>query len=81
MTTATGGKTAIGERIDDLCVEHDLSYHEIAARLNINRTTLYHWRNRPTLPDALVTLVMIADQFSVSTDWLLGRTTERRPHG
>lgn len=80
MSTTATPLSCFGERIDDLCVEHDISYAELARRVKIDRTTLYHMRTeKKRLPLALVTLVMIADQFGVSTDWLLGRTDYRRP--
>lgn len=73
-------RSGLGERIDDLCVEHDMTLREMAERLEVNRTTLWKWRSgRYDLPPSIVTLVMLADMCGVSTDWLLGRTDRRRP--
>lgn len=79
VTTTKDTRSALGERLEALCADHDLTLTELAERLEVNRTTLYHWRSGRHLPSAIVTLAMLADIFGVSTDWLLGRTDRRRP--
>ena len=54
-----------------------LSQKQVAGRLNISQQA-YSVYETGTIPTATV-LMKIADEFDVSTDYLLGRTDEPRP--
>ena len=66
-----------GERLRSLREEHGLSQEELARELNITRTqiaNMEHDRSDPT-PH---TLVFMRQRFSVSVDWLLGISEDRK---
>ena len=61
-----------GVKIKDLRKEKNLTQKELAQALSITVSTLSHWEcgyQEPNFDD----LIMIADYFEVSVDYLLGR--------
>lgn len=52
-----------------------LTEEELAQRLGVNRTTVYHWLRNGRIPSDQ--LVQMADLFQCSVDYLLGRTPVR----
>lgn len=54
----------------------DLSQEELAQKLNVSKQTISNWENGNRIPDAQ-TLILLADIFDVSTDYLLGRTDDK----
>lgn len=65
------------QRFSLLRTTHGLSLSEMAKRLGLrNKTSIHQWeKSLKGFPNG-ETLVEIADMFSVSVDWLLGRTDE-----
>lgn len=66
----------LGEIIAELRKDKDMKQEELADILNIARPTLSNWENGNRGID-LETLVVIADYFNVSCDYLLGRTKHK----
>lgn len=66
----------IGEIIAELRMDKDMKQEDLAAILNISRSTLANWESRNRRID-IETLVVIADYFGVSCDYLLGRTKHK----
>lgn len=60
--------------------KHKLTQEEFAVKLGIARSTYSGYETGKTEPDN-ETLQKIADYFEVSTDYLLGRTDSKFPHG
>lgn len=67
------------ERIRDLREDHDLTQQELAQVLNCTQVCYSHYENgrRGISPAALETL---ADYYSVSVDYLMGRTNIKTPY-
>ncbi|MEN8079286.1 helix-turn-helix transcriptional regulator [Clostridioides difficile] len=63
----------IGEIIAELRMDRDMNQEDLAIILNISRSTLANWESGNRRID-IETLVVIADYFNVSCDYLLGRT-------
>ena len=62
------------QRIKLIRQTYDLSLSEMAALLNIpDRGTLYNWERGKSYP-LFEALNLIADTFSISIDWLSGRS-------
>lgn len=59
------------ERLKELRLEKELSQAELAKALKINQRTVSNWETGIRQPD-FETLVLIAEYFSVTTDYLLG---------
>ena len=66
----------LSERIRQLRLARSLSQVELANCLNVSKQSVSNWENDNIQP-SIDMLVKIADFFGVSTDYLLGRTTER----
>lgn len=64
-------------RLTQLREERGLTKKEVAEKLNIDQTTYGKYELSKRQPD-YHTLQLIADFFDVSTDYLLGRTDERK---
>ena len=64
------------KRLQGLRVDNDWTQQELAAKLGVSKSTIgmYESGNRSPDNDALI---LIADLFNVSTDYLLGRTSEK----
>lgn len=65
------------ERIKSLRLEKNMSQNELATKLGIGRSNMGHIENGRVEPTK-ETLVHLSDIFSVSTDYLLGRTEKKR---
>lgn len=58
-----------------LCDEQGISVNTLEERIELSKNTLYSWKkNTPKGSN----LIKVADYFNVSTDYLLGRTVEKR---
>lgn len=64
-----------GKRLAELRNQKELSQYELADRLNLSRTQLANYEQGKREPD-FETLVLLADFFEVSLDYLLGRTDQ-----
>ena len=66
-------------RLKDIREDSDITQQQLADYLHIRQNTLSQYENgQRSLPiDALEKL---ADYFNTSTDYILGRTDERRPY-
>ena len=65
----------LGSKILELRKQKNVTQEELAAELGITAAAVSKWENGYTLPDILM-LCALADFFAVTTDELLGRTTE-----
>lgn len=63
----------LGERLQQLRKDRDLSQKEIAAHLKFTVSTISNYEQDVHAPD-LETLRKLADYYDVSADYLLGRT-------
>ncbi len=63
-------------RIKELRTAHGLTQVDFAKKLSVSKQAVSNWENNNIQP-SIDMLVKIADFFGVSTDYLLGRTTER----
>lgn len=66
----------VGNRMQDLRKERGLNQDDVAAALGVSTGTISNWERGSRKPD-LAQLNKLADYFSVSADYLLGRTNER----
>lgn len=66
---------SLGEKIKALRESQKLNREELAKKLNISYWALSKYETNEREPD-YKTLVLIADYFKVSTDYLLGRVAE-----
>lgn len=62
----------LNKKIKELRVSHNLSQVDLAKMLSVTKQTVSNWENNNIQPSVDM-LVKIADCFSVSTDFLLGR--------
>lgn len=66
-------------RLKDIREDSDITQQQLADFLHIKQNTLSQYENgQRSLP--LEALEKIADFFNTSTDYILGRTDERRPY-
>ena len=72
MTAYLPGPT--GRRITELRENRDMTIEELAARIGVNATTLGRVERGQTQKVGSDVLVALAQEFSVSTDYLLGLT-------
>lgn len=68
-----------GERLAALRNEMRLSQYQLADKLEFSRGQIGNYEQGTREPD-FATLIKIADFFEVSTDYLLGRSSERVIH-
>ena len=70
------------QRFSLLRIKHELSYSDMAKLLGLkNKVSVHHWeKSQKGFPNE-ENLVEIADLFSVTVDWLLGRTDEMDSSG
>lgn len=61
------------ERLKALRTEENVSRQQLAAKLSVSLRSISYWENGQRECD-FDTLIAIADYFSVSLDFLLGRT-------
>jgi len=66
------GKTKTGEILRELRTKKGFSQKQLAEMLNVAQNTISQYENGTREPDA-ATLIKLANFFSVSTDYLLGR--------
>ncbi|EPH97654.1 DNA-binding helix-turn-helix protein [Enterococcus faecalis 13-SD-W-01] len=59
------------DRLKSLCDSQGISVNDLEEKLGIGRNSLYSWKKN--IPKG-TNLIKVADYFSVSTDYLLGRT-------
>lgn len=62
----------LGQNIRMLRQARGLSQVDLGKRLNVSKQSISNWENDNIMP-SVETLVQMADFFSVSTDYLLGR--------
>lgn len=65
----------LNAKIKELRTSHGLSQVELGNELSVTKQTVSNWENNNIQPSVEM-LVKIADYFSVSTDFLLGRNNE-----
>lgn len=65
-----------GEIIAELRIDKSMNQEQLATVLNVSRSTLANWEVGNRSID-IETLVIIADYFNVSCDYLLGRTKHK----
>lgn len=61
----------------ELRIANHMSQGETANKLKVSTTLISKWENGQSTP-APEMLIIIADYFDVSIDYLIGRTTDRR---
>lgn len=66
------------KRLKELREENSLSREQLAEQLKLSYSTIAKYESGARNPDT-DTLQKIADYFTVTTDWLLGRTDESKP--
>lgn len=62
----------IWSRIDSLLQEHNMTVYRFSNYVGIPETTIHNWRCGTCFPSAKH-LIIIADYFGVSVDFLCGR--------
>ncbi len=70
---------SVSKKLRDLREDHDLNQDEVARIIGCNRATISNYENGRDLQ--MATIIAYCKYFSVSADWLLGLTTDRRPGG
>ncbi len=66
-------------RIRDLREDHDLLQKDIAAYLQCSQVCYSHYElGKRDIPTDI--LIKLADLYKTSTDYLLGRTNEKKPY-
>lgn len=66
-----------GSRISELREQRGLKQEELATSIGVTRASLSHYEKNRRKPDFEI-LTKIADYFSVSVDYLIGRTSHPR---
>ncbi|MBQ4269634.1 MAG: helix-turn-helix transcriptional regulator [Clostridia bacterium] len=66
-------KNKFAEQLRDLRIEKNLSRAQLAQQLNVSIRLISYWENGHRECDFDM-LIKLADLFSVSVDYLLGRT-------
>jgi len=69
----------IGNQLREIRKERKMTQKQLAGMLNLAKSTISQYENNINEPD-LKTLMRLADLFEVSTDYLLGRSSERVIH-
>ena len=62
------------DRLKSLCDKQGISINDLEEKLDIGKNSLYSWKKG--IPKG-TNLIKVADYFNVSTDYLLGRETEK----
>ncbi len=68
----------IGDKIRELRLEHRMSQTELAKAIHASQQAITKWENGKSEPSSSA-IIDIAGYFNVSSDYLLGRTTDRVP--
>lgn len=63
----------LDERLRELRDEKELSQEEVALKLNVGRSTYASWEIGRSEPSVCI-LILLADFYNVSLDYLCGRT-------
>ena len=63
-----------GERLKSLRLQNHLQQEQVARLVGVERSTVSMWENDLRQP-SYTTLVRLADVYGVTTDFLLGRTS------
>jgi transcriptional regulator with XRE-family HTH domain len=67
------------ERIRNLREDKDLKQTELAAMLNCTQVCYSNYENgKRDIPTSV--LILLADYYDTSVDYLLGRTSEKKPY-
>ena len=67
------------ERIRNLREDKDLKQAELAAMLNCTQVCYSNYENgKRDIPTSV--LILLADYYDTSVDYLLGRTSEKKPY-
>lgn len=67
------------ERIRNLREDNDLKQNELALMLNCTQVCYSHYENgKRDIPTSV--LILLADYYDTSVDYLLGRTSEKKPY-
>ncbi len=66
----------LGQNIRMLRQARGLNQVDLGKRLNVSKQSISNWENDNIMP-SVETLLQMADFFSVSTDYLLGRTDKQ----
>ena len=70
---------SVSKKIRDLREDNDLLQDAMADILGCNRASISNYENGRDLP--MPTIIKLCQHFNVSSDWLLGLSTDRRPGG
>ena len=62
----------LGKKLKELRKEYDMSQRQLAKALGISKSSYSHYETGASNPD-YETLIIIADYFDVSLDYLFGR--------
>lgn len=62
-------------KIRELRIEKNATQQEIADKIGVSRQVFANWENEINQPD-LKMLILLADYFGVSADYLLGRSDD-----
>ncbi|AJG98895.1 XRE family transcriptional regulator [Clostridium beijerinckii] len=69
----------LSKRLTYLRNEAELTQVELSKKLNISRSAYAHYENG-TYEPSIQMIELFADFYEVSTDFLLGRTSIRKPY-
>lgn len=70
--------TTFSQRIRELRKRNNISQGELGSLLNQTKQNISSWENGNSMPRADI-IIVLANQFSVSADYLLGLTDEPTP--
>ena len=73
-------KLTFGERLGDLINNRGITQSQLAENTGVNQSALSDYINKNKAPTC-ATIIALAQYFSVSTDYLLGRTIDPYPNG
>lgn len=66
------------KRFVELREERNLLQSDVAKIFNVEQPTVSQWENNKRIPDSSM-IIIIANFFDVSTDYLLGRSDNKNP--
>jgi transcriptional regulator with XRE-family HTH domain len=72
-------KMLFGERLKKLREQHNLTQEDLGKALNLSGATINRYEKGLRSPDP-ETLILLADRFDTSVDYLLGRTEVIKPY-
>ena len=72
----SSNKTTFLQRFEDLCSEKGVTHYKVAADCLFDKSNISKWISKGFLPE-LEIIELLCDYFSVSPDYLLGRTDYR----